>query len=164
HRLLRLHVARKQRSHRRCGGEQACVEHVHQLVAARCDEVEARLERFQVEAHLGLLRVIDCLRPKTRFTRKAAPGTHPPLSCRFSDAVAQFPSSASTARTRRLSSSLSGRPSLRKIAWTSRSTARELRKSSLPIARFERPSAISESTSRSRSVRSSRAERRCPPT
>ena len=46
-----------------------------------------------------------------------------------------------------------------KIACTWRSTARGLRKSCLPIARLERPSAISESTSRSRSVSSSSAER-----
>ena len=77
-------------------------------------------------------------------------------------APAQCPSSASTASTRRLSSSLSGRRSFWKIACTWRSTARGLRKSCLAIARFERPSAISERTSRSRSVSSSSSERAAP--
>jgi len=53
HRLLPLQVgAREERLHRGCGGEEPCVEHVHELVAARGDEVEAGLECLEVEGHL----------------------------------------------------------------------------------------------------------------
>ena len=41
----------EERGHLRGGREQAGVEDVHQLVAARSDEVEARFERFQIEVH-----------------------------------------------------------------------------------------------------------------
>jgi hypothetical protein len=54
-----------------------------------------------------------------------------------------------------LSSSLSGSFSFWKMAWTWRSTARGLRASCPAMARFERPSARSPRTSRSRSERAS---------
>ena len=53
HRLLPLHVVGEERAHGGRRREQARVELVHQLVAARRDEVEARLECLQVEAHLS---------------------------------------------------------------------------------------------------------------
>ena len=49
HALLALEIgAREQRLHRGRGGEQPRVEDVHQLVAARRDEVEAGFERIEV--------------------------------------------------------------------------------------------------------------------
>ena len=59
HRLLTLRIdAGKQRLHSRRCGEEPRVEDVHQLVAARSDEVEARLEGFQVHLHSCLAGVI----------------------------------------------------------------------------------------------------------
>jgi hypothetical protein len=41
----------EERLHRGCRGEEPRIEDVHQLVAAGCDEIEARFEGFQIEAH-----------------------------------------------------------------------------------------------------------------
>src|SRR5581483_227442 len=62
---------------------------------------------------------------------------------------------ASTASTRRWSAASAGRPSLPKMLVTCFSTARSVTTSRSPIAWFDRPSAISPSTSRSRGVRRS---------
>ena len=67
---------------------------------------------------------------------------------------------ASTASTRRCRLPHGSSRSLSKIAVTWRSTARSDRYTVLAIARLLRPSAISRSTSRSRSVSASRRERR----
>ena len=61
HRLLLLQVGSgEERLHRRRRCEEASVEDVHQLVAAGSDEVEARLECFQIQVH-------DC---SSRFRRE----------------------------------------------------------------------------------------------
>jgi hypothetical protein len=52
HRLLPAHVVGEERPHRGRGLEQAGIELVHQLVAARREQVEAGLQSVQVEAHL----------------------------------------------------------------------------------------------------------------
>ena len=71
---------------------------------------------------------------------------------------------ASTASTRRWSSTVGGRSSLEKIEVTCFSTARSVTTSASAMALLERPSAISPSTSRSRAVRlSSGSSRRRRP-
>ena len=94
-----------------------------------------------------------------RRAGRRSSGGPPPTAWRLS-ATLSDPSSASTASTRRLSSSVSGSRSFRKIACTWRSIARGLRNSCFAIARLERPSASSASTSRSRSVSSSSSDER----
>jgi hypothetical protein len=52
HRLLPCHVdGREERLDRRGHGEEPGVEDVHQLVAARRDEVEAGFESLRVDVH-----------------------------------------------------------------------------------------------------------------
>src|SRR3954469_12839294 len=62
---------------------------------------------------------------------------------------------ASTARTRRWSSTVGGRPSLLKMLVTCFSTARSVTTSASAIAWLDLPSAISPSTSRSRGLSAS---------
>src|SRR5262249_4265259 len=66
HALLTLEVgAGEERADRRGHGEEPLVEHVHELVAARGDLVEADFERIDVEVHDVLF--LGC--PGGRWTR-----------------------------------------------------------------------------------------------
>ena len=104
HRLLALHVgAREQRLDRRRGGEQPRVEDVHQLVAARGDEVEARLERIQVheDPDGAAARAIPgaCARPRSPRTATAAPTrARPTRSASSHPRAARSSCSASTSK------------------------------------------------------------------
>ena len=82
HRFLLCHFAGgEERSHVRGGREQARVEDVHQLVAARGDEVEARFERFQIEVHgISLVSVMRSV--ELRAGAAPALRREPPTRCR----------------------------------------------------------------------------------
>ena len=143
HGLLPAQVgAGEERLDGRGSREQPRVERVHQLVAAGGDEVEARLEGVEIEGHAPELG---------RAGRDATGGARPPTPGRAADdrvAGIRQRLSVPAARARRGRGGCRPRsrrgPSVWKIAWTSRSIARGLRKSCLAIARFERPSAISD--------------------
>src|SRR5918995_4485492 len=121
HGLLPAHVGGgEQRLHRWGRGEQPGIEGVHEIVAARGDQVEACLEGLYVDAHW-----VSCLGVDATESMRAVSllmgGCEPPsgwwlsAGCLAGSRHAQRPRRASTARTRRLSSWVSASPSFWKI-------------------------------------------------